>query len=98
MGDARARQGPRRDRNCRDRGATWAASKASARPPQYATCVRSDLGPFLGATFAGDGSLVIVSAADNLGGQQDVNDLYAAHSTDLGDTWDFTIIHKGDPN
>ncbi|HTJ73825.1 MAG TPA: sialidase family protein [Acidimicrobiales bacterium] len=82
----------------RDRGATWAASKASARPPQYTTCVRSDLGPFLGATFAGDGSLVVVSAADNLGGQQDVNDLYAAHSTDLGDTWDFTIIHKGDPN
>jgi photosystem II stability/assembly factor-like uncharacterized protein len=80
----------------RDGGKTWAAGKGVARPPQYATCVRSDLGPFLGATFAADGSLVIVSAADNYGGQQDVNDLYAARSTDLGDTWQFTIIHKGE--
>jgi len=80
----------------RDGGRTWSAGKGLARPPQYATCVRSDLGPFLGATFAADGSLVIVSAADNYGGQQDVNDLYAARSTDLGDTWQFTVIHKGE--
>jgi Neuraminidase (sialidase) len=80
----------------RDAGKTWTAGKGVARPPGYATCVRSDLGPFLGATFAADGSLVIVSAADNFGGQQDVNDLYAARSTDLGDTWQFTIIHKGE--
>jgi Neuraminidase (sialidase) len=79
-----------------DAGRTWAKGKGLARPPQYATCVRSDLGPFLGAAFAKDGSVVLVSAADNLGGQQDVNDLYAAHSSDLGDTWDFTIIHKGE--
>jgi Neuraminidase (sialidase) len=80
----------------RDGGKTWAAGKSAARPPGYATCVRSDLGPFLGAAFAADGSLVVVSAADNYGGQQDVNDLYAARSTDLGDTWNFTIIHKGE--
>ncbi|HEX3622572.1 MAG TPA: sialidase family protein [Acidimicrobiales bacterium] len=80
----------------RDGGRTWAQGKGVAKPPQYATCVRSDLGPFLGAAFAQDGSVNLISAADNLGGQQDVNDLYAAHTTDLGNTWDFTIIHKGE--
>jgi len=80
----------------RDDGRTWSAGKGSARPPQYATCVRSDLGPFLGAAFAADGSLVMVSAADNYGGQEDVNDLYAARSTDLGNTWTFTVIHRGE--
>lgn len=82
----------------RDRGRTWSAGKGLARPPGYTTCVRSDLGPWLGATFAADGSLVLISAADNFGGQQTVNDLYAARSTDLGDSWTFTIIHKGETN
>src|SRR5437660_8196365 len=36
------------------------------------------------------------SAADNYGGQEDVNDLYAARSTDLGNTWTFTVIHRGE--
>src|SRR5437879_932742 len=55
----------------RDDGRTWSAGKGSARPPQYATCVHSDLGPFLGAAFAADASLVRVSAAANYGGQED---------------------------
>ena len=50
----------------------------------------------MGAAFAADGSLVMVSAADNYGGQEDVNDLYAARSTDLGNTWTFTVIHRGE--
>ena len=80
----------------RDAGRTWADGKGSAKPPQFATCVRSDLGPFLGAAFTADGSaLVVISAADNLGGQQNINNLYAARSTDLGDTWTYTIIHAG---
>ncbi|MGH7685468.1 MAG: sialidase family protein [Candidatus Dormibacteria bacterium] len=79
----------------RDAGRTWTEGKGSARPPQYATCVRSDLGPFLGAAFTPDGALVVISAADNLGGQQQINNLYAARSTDLGDTWAFTTIHAG---
>jgi hypothetical protein len=80
----------------RDTGRTWSQSKAIARPSQYTTCVRADLGPYLGAAFGADGTLYIASAADSLGGQQDANDLYLARSTDLGDTWQFTIIHKGE--
>jgi hypothetical protein len=80
----------------RDTGRTWTESKGIARPASYVTCVRSDLGPYLGAAFGADGTLYIASAADSLGGQQDANDLYLARSTDLGDTWQFTIIHKGE--
>ena len=78
-----------------DGGATWRPGKALARPPQYKTCVRPDLGPYLGAKFGADGTLFITSVADNAGGQQVVNDLYIARSGDLGDTWDFTVAHKG---
>jgi hypothetical protein len=78
-----------------DGGATWRPGKALARPPQYKTCVRPDLGPYIGAKFGPDGTLFIASAADNAGGQQVVNDLYVARSEDLGDSWDFSIAHKG---
>ena len=78
-----------------DGGATWRPGKALARPPQYKTCVRPDLGPYIGAKFGADGTLFITSAADNAGGQQVVNDLYVARSDDLGDSWDFTVAHKG---
>jgi hypothetical protein len=57
--------------------------------------VRPDLGPYIGAKFGADGTLFITSAADNAGGQQIVNDLYVARSEDLGDSWDFSIAHKG---
>ena len=66
-----------------------------ARPPQYKTCVRPDLGPYVGAEFGADGTLFLTSAADDAGGQQIVNDLYVARSEDLGDSWDFAIAHKG---
>lgn len=49
----------------RDGGATWRPGKALARPPQYQTCVRPDLGPYLGAKFGADGTLYLTSAADN---------------------------------
>jgi hypothetical protein len=78
-----------------DGGQTWRAGKGLARPPQYATCVRPDLGPYLGAKFGPDGTLFLTSAADNFGGQQIVNDLYVARSSDLGDTWQFAIAHRG---
>ncbi|HET7719533.1 MAG TPA: sialidase family protein [Acidimicrobiales bacterium] len=78
-----------------DGGATWRPGKALARPPQYKTCVRPDLGPYIGAKFGADGTLFLTSAADNAGGQQIVNDLYVARSEDLGDSWDFAIAHKG---
>ena len=78
-----------------DGGRTWRPGKGLARPPQYKTCVRPDLGPYLGAKFGPTGTLYLASAADDLGGQQVVNDLYLARSDDLGDTWDFTVAHKG---
>lgn len=78
-----------------DGGRTWRPGKGLARPPQYKTCVRPDLGPYLGAKFGADGTLHLTSAGDNLGGQQIVNDLYVARSEDLGDTWSFSIVHKG---
>jgi hypothetical protein len=78
-----------------DGGTTWRQGKALARPPQYKTCVRPDLGPYLGAKFGPTGTLYLTSVADNAGGQQVVNDLYIARSEDLGDSWDFTVAHKG---
>jgi hypothetical protein len=78
-----------------DGGTTWRPGKALARPPQYKTCVRPDLGPYLGAKFGPTGTLYLASVADNAGGQQVVNDLYMARSEDLGDSWDFTVAHKG---
>lgn len=78
-----------------DGGATWRPGKELARPPQYKTCVRPDLGPYIGAKFGADGTLFLASAADNAGGQQIVNDLYLARSEDLGDSWDFAVAHKG---
>jgi hypothetical protein len=80
-----------------DGGETWRAGKGNAKPSEYATCVRSDFGPYLGGAYA-HGTIYLASAADDKGGQQDVNTLYLSRSTDLGDTWDTTIIHKGKPD
>lgn len=77
-----------------DGGRTWRAGKGNAKPTEYKTCVRSDFGPYLGGAYA-NGTIFIASAADDKGGQQDVNNLYLSRSTDLGDTWQTTIIHKG---
>ncbi|MGH9277513.1 MAG: hypothetical protein ACRD12_05330 [Acidimicrobiales bacterium] len=78
-----------------DGGRTWRPGKGLARPQQYATCVRSDLGPYLGGKFGADGTLYLTSAGDATGGQQVVNDLYVARSEDLGDTWQFATVAKG---
>lgn len=80
----------------RDGGRSWTQAAGNAKPPAYATCVRSDLGPYLQAAFGADGTLYIASAADNLGGQDDVDNLYLARSTDLGNDWEFSIIHVGE--
>lgn len=80
----------------RDGGRSWTQAAGNAKPPAYATCVRSDLGPYLDAAFGADGTLYIASAADNQGGQDDVDNLYLARSTDLGNDWEFSIIHMGE--
>ncbi len=78
-----------------DGGRTWRAGRGLARPDEYATCVRPDLGPYLGGKFGADGTLFLTSAGDDYGGQQIVNDLYVARSDDLGDSWTFAIAHHG---
>ena len=80
-----------------DGGRTWRAGKGNAKPSEYKTCVRSDFGPYLGGAYV-KGTIYLASAADDKGGQQDVNNLYLSRSTDLGDTWQTTIIHKGKPD
>jgi hypothetical protein len=77
-----------------DGGLTWRAGKGNAKPTDDKTCVRSDSGPYLDGAFA-NGTIYLASASDDFGGQQDVNNLYLSRSTDLGDTWETTIAHKG---
>ena len=77
-----------------DGGVTWRAGKGVAKPTQYKTCVRSDFGPYFGGAYV-NGTIFLASAADDLGGQEDVNNLYLSRSTDLGDTWQTTVIHMG---
>ncbi|HJV09422.1 MAG TPA: sialidase family protein [Acidimicrobiales bacterium] len=77
-----------------DGGRTWRAGKGVAKPADDKTCVRSDSGPYLDGAFA-NGTIYLASASDDFGGQQDVNNLYLSRSTDLGDTWETTIAHKG---
>jgi hypothetical protein len=77
-----------------DGGRTWRAGKGNAKPADDKTCVRSDSGPYLDGAFA-NGTIFLASASDDFGGQQDVNNLYLSRSTDLGDTWETTIAHKG---
>lgn len=45
-----------------DGGGTWRQGKGLARPAQYRTCVRPDLGPYLGGKFGADGTLYLTSA------------------------------------
>ena len=80
-----------------DGGRTWRAGKGVAKPADDKTCVRSDLGPYLGGAIA-RGTLFLAAASDDFGGQQDVNNLYLSRSTDLGDTWETTVIHRGRTN
>ena len=77
-----------------DGGLTWRAGKGVAKPAEDRTCVRSDLGPYLDGAFV-NGTIYLASASDDFGGQQDVNNLYLSRSTDLGDTWETTIAHRG---
>lgn len=66
-----------------DGGRTWLAGKGVAKPADDATCVRSDLGPYLGGAFA-NGTIFLASASDDFGGQQNVNNLYLSRSNRPG--------------
>lgn len=77
-----------------DGGRTWTNPGGVARPAGYGSCVTSDYGPYLGAGFGADGTLYMVTTAAAASCQQCANDLAASRSTDLGYTWQSTVIHK----
>lgn len=78
----------------RDGGRTWTNPGGEARPAGYGSCVTSDYGPYLGAAFGADGTLYMVTTASAAACQQCANDLVSDRSTDLGATWQSSIIHK----
>lgn len=78
----------------RDGGRTWTNPGGIARPAGYGSCVTSDYGPYLGAAFGADGTLYMVTTASASSCQQCANDLVSDRSTDLGATWQSSIIHK----
>ncbi|HEV2766232.1 MAG TPA: sialidase family protein [Acidimicrobiales bacterium] len=76
----------------RDGGRTWAESANRPMPPQYRACARPAFGPYLAAAFGGDGTLYVVGAGSETGGNQGPTDAFVARSTDLGETWEFSVI------
>jgi Neuraminidase (sialidase) len=76
-----------------DGGRTW-TNRGFSKPPNYGTCVTSDLGPYLGAAFASDGTLHLAFTAAAYSCQVCSNDLVSATSKDLGATWTYAVIHK----
>jgi hypothetical protein len=76
----------------RDGGTTWAESASRPMPPQYPACARPAFGPYLAAAFGSDGTLFVVGAGSETGGNQGPTDAFVARSTDLGDTWEFSVI------
>lgn len=77
----------------RDGGRTWADSPARPVPPQYKGCTRPAFGPMLDAEFGPDGTLYYAgTASDSLGAGP--TDGYLARSTDLGATWQFTVVAR----
>jgi hypothetical protein len=79
-----------------DGGRTW-ADRGFAKPPGYGTCDTSDLGPYLGASFASDGTLHMAFTGASFSCQICSNDLLSATSKNLGASWTYTVIHKSQP-
>jgi hypothetical protein len=72
-----------------DRGRTWAIRESRPMPAQYKSCFRPSYGPYIDAEFGIDGTLYVSGAASNLGPPFVP---YVARSTDLGDTWQITML------
>jgi len=79
----------------RDRGRTWTTRRAEPKAPGYGSCTRPTFGPSLDARFAPDGTLFVMAAGSETGSGRGPTDPYMARSSDLGETWEFTIIAKG---
>lgn len=80
----------------RDRGRTWAKSASNALPPGYKACVRPNFGAFFAARFGIDGTLYLAGTAGLNASSAGPDDPFVARSSDLGRTWDYTIVHKAE--
>ena len=77
-----------------DRGRTWARSASDPVPAEYRSCARPAFGPFMAARFGPDGTLYYAATGAESATNQGPTDGYLARSTDLGTTWQFTIVKR----
>ena len=80
----------------RDAGRTWVKASGDPVPPQYQACSRPAFGPYLAAAFGADGTLYMVAAGSDAGGNQGPTDAFVARSTDLGETWEHVVIAESE--
>jgi hypothetical protein len=80
----------------RDRGRTWAKSASNALPPGYKACVRPNFGAFFAAKFGIDGTLYLAGTAGLNASSTGPNDPFVARSSDLGKTWEYSIVKKSE--
>jgi len=79
-----------------DRGRTWAKAPAEAMPPGYKACIRPNFGSFFAAKFGIDGTLYLAGTAGANASSSGPNDPFVARTTDLGRTWQYTVIKKSE--
>lgn len=79
-----------------DRGRTWSTQVGQPKPDGYGTCVRATFGTSLTAAFGADGTLYVLGAAATAAMGGGTTDAYVARSSDLGATWEFTTIARGE--
>ena len=78
----------------RDAGRTWAPAPAKPVPPQYKACTRPAFGAFMDADFGPDGTLYFATTGGDNAGGRGPTDGYVARTTDLGETWQFSVAAK----
>ncbi len=76
----------------RDAGRTWAPAPANPVPPQYKACTRPAFGAFMNARFGPDGTLYFASTGADTSTNRGPTDGYVARSTDLGESWQFSVV------
>jgi len=80
----------------RDRGRTWGKTGAEIVPPGYKSCVRPNFGAFFASKIGIDGTLYMAGTAAGTATNAGPNDPFIARSTDLGQTWQYTVLKKSE--
>ncbi len=78
----------------RDAGRTWAPAPAKPVPPEYKACTRPAFGAFMDADFGADGTLYFATTGGDSAGGRGPTDGYVARTSDLGETWQFSVAAK----